>query len=283
MGLTKWSSEQTSKFIALYREQECLWRIDSMEYRNKKMRDDALNRISQGMQMSALTIEDVKKKIKHLRSTYLMELRKVEKCFDSSTVYTPSLSWYKEMDDFIRDVTVKRSICNISSRAVGEFLVNDSDIQTEYEQDLQDQQEDQAAESDEGDFSKSLQASTSFGINPLPDIKLKKTRLRKFNSLIDELKTFVDETKGRKENDEFDIFGKHVAVQLRSLPLEEALIVQKKIQSVITHSRINSLKGQPRNSNDRMAKTKLSKQRYTSSDSDDSSECSISLVKKENE
>lgn len=42
----------------------------------------------------------------------------------------------------------------------------------------------------------------------------------------------------RKVEDEFDIFATHIAAQLRLLPLQNALILQEKIQALVTKERI---------------------------------------------
>lgn len=103
----------TSKFILLYREEECLWRIDSLTYRDRDARDTALRNIIAGMELPDLTIEDVKKKIKYLRSTYMVEVNKVQKSLRSGTgtgtIYKPSLTWFHEMDSFIKYTQVKRN------------------------------------------------------------------------------------------------------------------------------------------------------------------------------
>lgn len=44
----------------------------------------------------------------------------------------------------------------------------------------------------------------------------------------------------RKE-DEFDIYGKYIAAQLRNMDLQEALRIQLEIQSIVSAARITSL------------------------------------------
>lgn len=41
--------------------------------------------------------------------------------------------------------------------------------------------------------------------------------------------------------DEFEIFGRSLAAQLRRMPLYDAIVCQEKLQSVITQSRLSSL------------------------------------------
>lgn len=44
-----------------------------------------------------------------------------------------------------------------------------------------------------------------------------------------------------KEDDEFETFGKHVANQMRKIPLERALILQNDIQGLLTRERLHCL------------------------------------------
>lgn len=42
-------------------------------------------------------------------------------------------------------------------------------------------------------------------------------------------------------NNEFSIFGQHIAAQLEKLPLLEALLLQEKIQSLLTNARLETI------------------------------------------
>lgn len=54
---------------------------------------------------------------------------------------------------------------------------------------------------------------------------------------IKELKCLSEENKKQTE-DEFDLFCKSLAVQLKNMPLNRALLCQEKLQSVMTHERL---------------------------------------------
>lgn len=45
----------------------------------------------------------------------------------------------------------------------------------------------------------------------------------------------------RREDDEFDLFGKSIALQLRNMPLERALICQETLQAVMRQERLYQL------------------------------------------
>lgn len=68
-----------------------------------------------------------------------------------------------------------------------------------------------------------------------------KTRKRKYNPSANQPEqsfVSVDSTSGE---DEFDIYGKYIASQLRRMGLERALRVQLQIQSIVSEARIDHL------------------------------------------
>lgn len=67
----------------------------------------------------------------------------------------------------------------------------------------------------------------------LPNISPIEKAISKLDSIAKECVT--------KEDDEFETFGKHVANQMRKIPLERALILQNDIQSLLTKERLHCL------------------------------------------
>lgn len=54
------------------------------------------------------TVHDLKIKIKTIRSTYCIELDKIEKTIGTDFVYKPRVIWFDALNSFIRDVTMKK-------------------------------------------------------------------------------------------------------------------------------------------------------------------------------
>lgn len=109
----KLTENQTLQFVSLYREHVCLWDITSEFYKNKDMRQSALQKICEDMQIEGFTVEDVKNKIKSMRSTYYLELDKIKKSSTSGAsgdVYQPKIKWFAEFNSFIRNAMVKRKV-----------------------------------------------------------------------------------------------------------------------------------------------------------------------------
>ncbi|XP_045496131.1 uncharacterized protein LOC123694679 isoform X2 [Colias croceus] len=111
MSQLKLNREETLKLVELYKINDCLWNIKNKDYRNKEARINALQNIVDEMQLTGFNIKDVQAKIKCLRSTYYLELDKIEKSErlnDEEHVYVPKIEWFNEMHSFIYDVTLKR-------------------------------------------------------------------------------------------------------------------------------------------------------------------------------
>lgn len=107
----RWSDVTTLKFVKLYRENENLWNMFTPEYRNCDCRSASMEAIVSELNLSNFTIKDVPKKIKALRSTYHLELAKIEKSKASgggaNFVYKPLLPWFDDMNHIMKTATVK--------------------------------------------------------------------------------------------------------------------------------------------------------------------------------
>ncbi|XP_073819710.1 uncharacterized protein [Musca autumnalis] len=108
--------EDILKMISLFRERELLWNTNSFSYRRNDLKKKALEEIGKEMNM---TEEAVKKRIKSLRSTYVIEKRKVEHSkksgCDAADVYQPSLFWYEEMSFLDNYISARKSVNNVTN------------------------------------------------------------------------------------------------------------------------------------------------------------------------
>lgn len=121
----KWRDEQTETFVDYYtcREHECLWNVSSDSYKNKAARDSAYNKICKDLNLSGLTVTDVKNKIKIMRTNYNIELKKILKSEKSGSgfddIYVPRVFWFKKVDCFLRGVSrAKESLSNLVSTSL---------------------------------------------------------------------------------------------------------------------------------------------------------------------
>lgn len=71
----------------------------------------------------------------------------------------------------------------------------------------------------------------------------KRFRIHDLNSIIKEIKVISADLNRKKEAvNEFEIFGKSVGVQLKSLFEEDAVMAQKEIQSILTSYRLKKIR-----------------------------------------
>jgi hypothetical protein len=118
----KWRDDHTQLVLDLLSNQECMWNVKSGNYRNRNIRDKALEEMVKQLNIPDLTQEDVKLKIKSTRSRYSSELAKVLKSEKSGAgqdnIYVPKLFWFKQADLFLRSVCTPRfsSSTNVSKQ-----------------------------------------------------------------------------------------------------------------------------------------------------------------------
>ena len=108
----KLSEAETLKLVELYRDHECLWNNRCDAYKNKQLRNSALQEIVKEMAVEGFNIEEVKTKIKTIRNAYYLELNKIEKSTRSGAgghVYVPRVKWFNELNSFIKTVAVRRA------------------------------------------------------------------------------------------------------------------------------------------------------------------------------
>lgn len=71
--------------------------------------------------------------------------------------------------------------------------------------------------------------------------KINKTKLQEISSTIKQLKKLTKVLNTEPQENEFQIFGKHVATQLEKLSSINALLAQEKIQSLLTQLRVQEI------------------------------------------
>lgn len=99
--MKRWSDQQTIRFMRIYRDNERLWNIHHPDYRNRELRRASLRSFVQILRIPNFTVGDVVKKIKSLRSTYYLEMKKITTSgvdAGGTPLYTPSMKWFREMD-----------------------------------------------------------------------------------------------------------------------------------------------------------------------------------------
>lgn len=101
------NKNNTIQFLECYERHPCLWNPREDDYRNNNVRLAALKSIIQEMRLT-LRVEELKTKIKNIRTTYNREATKVEKSKKSGAgaddLYKPQLIWFSVADRFLKPV-----------------------------------------------------------------------------------------------------------------------------------------------------------------------------------
>ena len=99
------------EFLELYESFPCLWNPKDVRYKDNNYRTSALTLIVEKMGLN-VGIDQLKTKIKNVRTTYNREFNKVIRSKKSGTgtedVYKPQLAWFKVADKFLRTVVEGR-------------------------------------------------------------------------------------------------------------------------------------------------------------------------------
>lgn len=112
----KWNSTQICKFLDIYEQYELLWNTRFDDYMNKGKREIAFGKLIaevQAEELGVFTVDQLRKKIKGIKTVYRNELMKVINSKKSGAsaddTYIPKLAWFKRADSFLNDVTASRT------------------------------------------------------------------------------------------------------------------------------------------------------------------------------
>lgn len=124
----KWKDDHTSLILNLLQERPCLWNSKVEEYKYSSNRERALKEIIEALNLPGVTVDDLKAKIKTIRTRYSSELSKVNESSRSGSgsqdVYVPKLFWYKQADLFLRAVCVPRKSSGSAVSIFNTFIHN---------------------------------------------------------------------------------------------------------------------------------------------------------------
>ena len=119
----EWSKKDTSIFIELLKERNCLWQIKCKEYKNKVLRDMAIKAITEEMAKHIVGIgqDDIKKKINTLRTTsffyFSLSGKQMQARRCAQLVYTlPTVSTSR----LVVNCLMQPSLCSVDGSCVGD-------------------------------------------------------------------------------------------------------------------------------------------------------------------
>ncbi|XP_055839552.1 uncharacterized protein LOC129907397 [Episyrphus balteatus] len=126
------SQEETKTLIQMYKDKECLWNYKSHLYKRTDLKKKAWEAMSAVFQKD---LNEIKKKIKHLRSAYVAEKKKVEDSMRSGSgldeIYIPHLYYFNEFNFLDSVIVLRKTNSNFSLDDTLERAVEATEIQQE--------------------------------------------------------------------------------------------------------------------------------------------------------
>ncbi|XP_075980325.1 uncharacterized protein LOC142979348 [Anticarsia gemmatalis] len=244
----RWSEAVTLEFVKIYLRHECLWNPAHSGYKLRYQRGKAYTDISaefKAATMKSLSVPEVKMKIKNLRTTYVQQVHKILSKSSPDAIYEPSLVWFHEMDRCLKHIPSNRHTSSYTSQEAPEV---DSSCQIWVDQELQNSNIDETnpdplvpQTDDEYDSTKpdeQRKVKVERHSSPVYYKKLKKKKLKHRASARN---YSIDSISDCAKEDEFDIYGKYIATQLRKMDLHKALKLQLEIQNLVSEARISDI------------------------------------------
>ncbi|KAK5642288.1 hypothetical protein RI129_008455 [Pyrocoelia pectoralis] len=245
----KWSDELNFRFVELYKEHRCLWDLLDDLYKNKNARGTALVSIAESLNIKGFGAAEVKSKIKSFRGTYNIEMgkhkRSTKSGCGSADVYVPSLKWFSVMKEVMSKGTLKRD--TKSTLDFVEPTSEGSNIEETEVEDVDDPTPTPEQINQKTNITKQTQddqQTTSAEYQPKKKFK-PRSKIQQIASTDRELKT-LSESISRSEpgkEDEWDIYGRSVAAQLKRMSTTQALTAQMEINNVLTKCRFDDIYG----------------------------------------
>nr|BAH71045.1 ACYPI009600 [Acyrthosiphon pisum] len=204
----------TIEFLKIYKQHPCLWDKALPDFRNRKMRDAAEEKLLPISKLS--NIKELRSKIRSIRGTYNQEVNKIHMSMKTGCgkkdIYIPKLNWFSYADSFLRKnfeqyvETQLNLILNdeFNTDGTSQICNNEEHKVTKY---MPDQ-----------DLSFQIQQKK----RPLQNrniLKSSASKLLKINNSLDEAVKVLREvssssSSSRCSNNEFTVFGQLVASQL---------------------------------------------------------------------
>ncbi|TDG40684.1 hypothetical protein AWZ03_012890 [Drosophila navojoa] len=245
----RFTDERHMKFVELYSREPCLWNRQPQLW---VARNAAYKRIQMGINAEVeptenpITLQGVKMKIKNLRTGYHQELKKIR----ANPKYTPKIPWFaplhkllaqfldKKSDEdivLVNTPPLKRLQIKLPRLKTIKLLPLESEEKREIKMELEPDQQvlipttalsvmpNQSPPPPLRFITPPAQPSSPVEVNPTPVVS---------SALLDRTRTLPS-----LGDDEFMFFGLSVAAQLRSMPLSNAMIMQSKIQYMLSVER----------------------------------------------
>ncbi|KAG8318835.1 hypothetical protein J6590_104463 [Homalodisca vitripennis] len=241
--------------------EECLWKVTSKDYHNKVKREAAYTMLVQKVKeidpLANKTL--VTKKINSLRTAFRKELRKTGSLvsgMSADDVYVPKL-WYFDQLLFLTDQEVpmmSKSSLSAATDVVADDGDANDDNDDEYVDDVDETNNVSGSitspalknhasqlmdnQSVRSQTPPTRPSSTASAASTSRVISNQFKRQKKVEDKV--LETVSEKLSQLKREDQFDIFGRNVAAKLRSLPQEQRIYAEKRINDALFDAELHA-------------------------------------------
>ncbi|XP_072941223.1 uncharacterized protein [Epargyreus clarus] len=244
---------QMLQLVETYQDYPCLWNVTSDLYKNRDARESAYKEIWETLNIPGLSIKDIPKKIKNLRSSYYQEIKRIEKSIRSGaqdSVYKPKVSWFTTADEFLRTLRNKQETF-LNKPSNDESDVEESEPNNTYQEVVYLYDSDSKSTKKEVApvRPKKLETSTPV-IQKEREREREKEKEKKERDKTDgidrrkrrRMSMFVEEETPAKENgegdEEIEKFGKYVVCLMKTIPKELCTQLQMDMINLIMTAKI---------------------------------------------
>ncbi|XP_041979865.1 uncharacterized protein LOC121733624 [Aricia agestis] len=219
--------------LRLYRDRPCLWDHSIKAYANKHLRQEAYLELLSIYRCfdDGVTMPLLKKKISNMRTNYIRELKKVIYAKKNGQEYVPTLWYYYEMA-FIKDKHKPRNELDYEDTEG----IDRSEWESEESVSANDETSEALETTKSSVFVEEFASEQKFPFvttTTIPTPSSSKERVEKPPKPTKRRRESRDSSNNLDEA-ECDSFGRSVAVQLRKMYVENALLAQSRIQSILT-------------------------------------------------
>ncbi|XP_014278442.1 uncharacterized protein [Halyomorpha halys] len=257
--LLKWTGHELMLFLSTFRKYEELWNINNDNFNKKCLRQISLRKLLVELTELGFDIPSeihLRKKIKNIKDVYRNELNKVKKSMTggSEFVYKPKLLWYNEADSFLNSVTSIRQSNIMDDIMMAKPAIKDegvyNDIQnSEYIDEIPHpptETYENIHQMNESGSSIKIKCEPLIEMSNSPQPPMKKIKkepdtLETLNQCVNKLHEIVVMPSSDIVEDEYYYFAMHIASQLRKLPTRSFIVLQERIQCIVSEERLKTL------------------------------------------
>lgn len=120
--MRSWTRRETEELINLIQQHQCIFNVKSFEYVDRNKKAQAFNTVLLEMKImdSTLTVEEIKRKWKNLRTQYMQEVRAIKQSKKSGSgvtdVYSPKLWCFQQLSFLESHIETRSSVDNIKAK-----------------------------------------------------------------------------------------------------------------------------------------------------------------------